>query len=240
VRVVGVLDLVDGVAVHAVRGERERYQPVRGRLAPSADPLALARGFAAIGGREVYVADLDAIGGGALQAEAIAALAAETRVIVDAGATGADRVRDLLALGVARVVVGTETLDGVATLPALAAAAGPDGLVLSLDLRDRRAISRAPALDGRPALDALDALAAFAPREVIVLDLARVGSGGGPDVGLVAEVRARFPGLDVLAGGGVRDAADLDALARAGAAGALVGTALHTGAIGAAELRTLA
>jgi phosphoribosylformimino-5-aminoimidazole carboxamide ribotide isomerase len=240
VRVVGVLDLVGGVAVHAVRGERDRYQPVRGRLAPTAEPVALARGFGAIGGREVYVADLDAIGGGALQAEAIAVLAAETRVIVDAGATRPDRVRELLGLGVARVVVGTETLDDVATLPALAEAAGPDGLVLSLDLRDRRTISRAAALGGRPALEALDALAAVAPREVIVLDLARVGTGGGPDVGLVAEVRARFPGLEVLAGGGVRDAADLDALARAGAAGALVGTALHTGAIGATELRALA
>jgi phosphoribosylformimino-5-aminoimidazole carboxamide ribotide isomerase len=240
VRVVGVLDLAGGVAVHAVRGERERYRPVRGRLAPSADPVALARGFGAIGGRELYVADLDAIRGGALQAETIAALAAETRVIVDAGTTAADRVRDLLGLGVAGVVVGTETLDDVATLPALAEAAGPDGPVLSLDLRDGRTISRAPALDGRPALEALDALAAAAPREAIVLDLARVGTGGGPDVELVAEVSARFPGLAVLAGGGVRDAADLEALQRAGAAGALVGTALHTGAIGAAELRALA
>jgi HisA/HisF family protein len=228
-RVVGVVDLVGGVAVHAVRGERERYRPVRGRLAPSADPVALARGFSAIGGREVYVADLDAIGGGALQADAIAALAAETHVIVDAGATRAARVRDLLGLGVARVVVGTETLDDVATLPALAEAAGPDGLVLSLDLRHRRAISRAPALDGRPALEALDALAAVAPAEVIVLDLARVGTGSGPDVALIAELHAAFPAVELLAGGGVRDADDLRALEAAGAAGALVATALHRG-----------
>jgi phosphoribosylformimino-5-aminoimidazole carboxamide ribotide isomerase len=239
VRVVGVLDLRGGVAVHAVRGERASYRPVQGRLAPSADPLALARGFGAIGGREVYVADLDAIGGGDLQADAIAALAAETRVIVDAGATGPERVRELLALGVARVVVGTETLDDVGTLPALAGAARPDALVLSLDLRDRRAIARAPALAGRPAIEALETLAPAAPREVIVLDLARVGTGGGPDLELLAEAHARFPRLELLAGGGVRDAADLRALADAGAAGALVGTALHTGAIGAAELRAL-
>jgi len=242
VRVVGVLDLMGGVAVHAVRGERASYRPAQGRLAPSADPLAIARGFAAIGGREVYVADLDAIGGGDLQADAIAALAAETHLIVDAGATRADRVRELLTLGVARVVVGTETLDDVATLPALAGAARAGALVLSLDLRDRRAIARAPALGGLPALDALDALTATAaaPREVIVLDLARVGTGSGPDIELLGETHARFPDLELLAGGGVRDAADLRALADAGAAGALVGTALHTGAIGAAELRALA
>jgi uncharacterized protein related to proFAR isomerase len=66
-------------------------------------------------------------------------------------------------------------------------------------------------------------------REVIVLDLARVGSGAGPDVAAIAEIHAAFPGLQLLAGGGVRDAADLRALARAGAAGALVATALHRG-----------
>jgi phosphoribosylformimino-5-aminoimidazole carboxamide ribotide isomerase len=76
-------------------------------------------------------------------------------------------------------------------------------------------------------------------REVIVLDLARVGSGAGPDFALVRELCARFPKLELLAGGGVRDVADLRALAEAGAAGALVATALHSGAIGPDQLHAL-
>ena len=72
-----------------------------------------------------------------------------------------------------------------------------------------------------------------------MLDLARVGSGEGPDVALLGELHARFPDLELLAGGGVRDAADLRALAAAGASGALVATALHGGAIEAGELRAL-
>jgi phosphoribosylformimino-5-aminoimidazole carboxamide ribotide isomerase len=234
IRVVGVLDLMGGVAVHAIRGERDRYRPVQGRLADSADPLALAAGLRAIGVRELYVADLDAIRGGALQAEAIAALAAQGPVMVDAGVEDDERVRALTALGVARVVVGTETLRDVRTLPALGEIAR---LVLSLDLRERRVLARDPALAGREALAAVEALAPLAPPEMIVLDLARVGSGGGPDVELVAAARERLPDVAVLAGGGVRDRADLDALAAAGAAGALVGTALHTGAIGAGDVR---
>jgi phosphoribosylformimino-5-aminoimidazole carboxamide ribotide isomerase len=73
--------------------------------------------------------------------------------------------------------------------------------------------------------------------EVIVLDLARVGSGAGPDVGLIAQIHAAFPDLELLAGGGVRDAGDLRALGAASAAGALVATALHRGIIGRRELR---
>ena len=72
-----------------------------------------------------------------------------------------------------------------------------------------------------------------------MLDLLRVGSGDGPDVTLIDELHARFPDVQLLAGGGVRDAADLASLAEAGAAGALVATALHGGAIGVDELRAL-
>jgi len=73
----------------------------------------------------------------------------------------------------------------------------------------------------------------------IVLDLARVGSGAGPDVALIAEVHDAFPDLELLAGGGVRDVADLRALGDAGAAGALVATALHRGVIGPGGLAGL-
>ena len=62
-----------------------------------------------------------------------------------------------------------------------------------------------------------------------MLDLARVGSGEGPDVALIAELHGAFPDLELLAGGGVRSVDDLRALDAAGAAGALVATALHRG-----------
>jgi phosphoribosylformimino-5-aminoimidazole carboxamide ribotide isomerase len=76
-------------------------------------------------------------------------------------------------------------------------------------------------------------------REAIVLDLARVGSGAGPDVVPIAEIHAAFPDLQLIAGGGVRDVGDLRALGAAGAAAALVATALHTGVIGPRELAQL-
>jgi phosphoribosylformimino-5-aminoimidazole carboxamide ribotide isomerase len=66
-------------------------------------------------------------------------------------------------------------------------------------------------------------------RELLVIDLARVGSGSGPPLDAVAELAAALPGVAIYAGGGVRDDADLSALESAGAAGALVATALHEG-----------
>jgi phosphoribosylformimino-5-aminoimidazole carboxamide ribotide isomerase len=238
VRVVGVIDLKDGTAVHAVRGERERYRPVSGVIGgDDGDALALARGFRALGLDELYVADLDAITGHGDNAALLAALAGEALLMVDAGVSEPGRARALLDLGVRRVIVGTETLPGPAALDDLIAAL-PDGAVtLSVDLRDGRLLSPDAQLAGLPALDALSRLPRV--REVIVLDLARVGSGAGPDVELIAAMHDAAPGLELLAGGGVRDADDLRALDEAGAAGALVATALHRRVIGARELAAL-
>jgi len=239
-RVIPVIDLKGGVAVHAIRGERERYRPLRSGIAEGSDPLHLTRAMRErFGLDELYVADLDAIGGGPGSADVVAALAREGRVMVDAGTAAATAVARLLELGVARVVIGTESLPGAEAFRRLRAELPDAPLVLSLDLRRGRLVSPDPALSGIGALDALGRFTEAGAREAIVLDLTRVGSGEGPDVALLGELHARFPDVELLAGGGVRDAADLRALAGAGTSGALVATALHGGAIGAEELRAL-
>jgi phosphoribosylformimino-5-aminoimidazole carboxamide ribotide isomerase len=237
-RVVPVIDLQAGTAVHAVRGERERYRPVRSALAgDDGDPLALARAFRSeLGLDELYVADLDAIGGAGEHGACISALAREARVMVDAGVGEPARAQTLLDRGAHRVIVGTETLSGPRALDRLLAELPDGAVILSIDLRNGRLLSPDARLAGLAALDAVAQLHRPGLREAIVLDLARVGSGAGPDVALIGAVHAAFGDLELLAGGGVRDVEDLRALVAAGAAGALVATALHTGVIGAAEI----
>jgi phosphoribosylformimino-5-aminoimidazole carboxamide ribotide isomerase len=238
-RVVPVIDLKGGTAVHAVRGERERYRPVRSAIGgDDGDAVALARGFReGLGLDELYVADLDAIGGRSGHGGVLAALAREARVMVDAGVSELARARELLDLGAHRVIVGTETLSGPDALDRLLAELPDGAVIVSIDLRDGRALSPGTELAGLPALDAMSRLPRL--REAIVLDLARVGIGAGPDVALIADIHAAFPDLELLAGGGVRDVEDLRALSEAGAAGALVATALHAGVIGRRELAEL-
>jgi phosphoribosylformimino-5-aminoimidazole carboxamide ribotide isomerase len=237
-RVIPVLDLKGGQAVHAVRGERARYAPVQSVLG-SADPLDLGRGLVTrLRARECYVADLDAIAGAGGHARTLQDLAAlGLGVWLDAGvadAAGAERAR---ALGVARVIVGTETLRDPAELGAIAAASGgPSACVLSLDFRDGRLLGGSPALaelePGRVATVAWNA----GIRAFIVLDLARVGSGEGPRLDTARALRRALPDAEVVIGGGVRDHADLVALEAEGFQAALVGTALHRGVITALEV----
>jgi uncharacterized protein related to proFAR isomerase len=67
------------------------------------------------------------------------------------------------------------------------------------------------------------------PQRVIVMTLERVGADAGPDLQTLGEVQARSPGTQLVGAGGIRDAADLEQAARAGAQAWLVASALHDG-----------
>jgi phosphoribosylformimino-5-aminoimidazole carboxamide ribotide isomerase len=222
-----VLDLKGGVVVHARRGDRAGYAPLRSPLVAGADPATVARALCAYARSDrLYVADLDALGGAAPDAAAIAAVAAVAPAWADAGAVTAERAGALERAGAARNVIGTESL--TAELSAAPVRPRP---VLSVDLRDGRLISPRPELAGRDILAAVPLAEALDVRELLVIDLALVGGRAGPAVAAVAQLAAALPGVEIYAGGGVRGDADLEALSQAGAAGALVATALHEGAI---------
>jgi phosphoribosylformimino-5-aminoimidazole carboxamide ribotide isomerase len=241
VRVVGVIDLLRGRAVHARAGRRDRYEPVERVAGTSIEPgdgVALARAYVDLGIRELYVADLDALGGGCIQRAAIAAIAAiGTPVLLDAAVTTPDEARRALRLGADRVIVALETLPGFERLHEVCGAIGGERVAFSLDLRDGApVIARGAAISTEPppliAARAIDAGAGT----IIVIDLARVGTGRGLDLDLLASVRDATRGSRLLAGGGVRGVEDLARLADVGCDGALVATALHDGRITAADV----
>ena len=223
-QIVPVLDLKGAVVVHARRGQRSDYRSLQSPLVDGCEPVQVARTLCALcRTRTLYVADLDALAGKPVDGPTLAALSEVTEPWVDAGATTPRAAAALVRAGVARNVVGTESLGPAAEIT--------PPVVLSVDLRDGRLISRDPALAGREPAAAVPLARALGVSELLVIDLASVGSGAGPPLDAVAELSAALPGVAIYAGGGVRDDADLRALESAGAAGALVATALHEGRI---------
>jgi phosphoribosylformimino-5-aminoimidazole carboxamide ribotide isomerase len=228
-RIVPVLDLKGGTVVHARRGQRADYAPLRSPLVEGSEPVAVARALCAVcHTRTLYVADLDALAGEPADEATLEALGAVAEPWVDAGAATPDRAAALAQAGAVRNVVGTESIGP--DLPSASYVAAPP-LILSVDLRAGRLISRVPDLAGRGPTAAVPLARALNVHELLVIDLARVGSGSGPPLDAVAELTSALPGVAIYAGGGVRDDADLRALESVGAAGALVATALHEGRI---------
>jgi HisA/HisF family protein len=230
-RVVPVLDLKGGVVVHARRGQRDQYAPLRSPLVEGCDPVEVARALCAIcRTRTLYVADLDALTGEPVDETALRALGAVAEPWVDAGAITDEEAASVARAGVARNVIGTESI-GPGFLPKRTSHAPNPSIVLSVDLREGRLISRDPELAGRDPAAAVPLATALGVRELLVIDLARVGSGAGPPLDAVAQLADALPGVAIYAGGGVRDDQDLRALESAGATGALLATALHEGRV---------
>ncbi|HEY7460337.1 MAG TPA: HisA/HisF-related TIM barrel protein [Gemmatimonadota bacterium] len=245
-RLIPVLDVRGGVAVRAAGGDRSRYPPLASVLAPGCDPRDLARACRErLGTDFLYVADLDAIAGRGADVSGAAALVERlagdgARVWIDAGAGDVAAAEALLLAGASRVVVALETLPGLEALHALPDRLGPDGLAFGLDLKGGRPLARAGELSAMQPEGIARAALSAGYGAIIALDLERVGGGSGPAVGLLAGVRREATGCTWVAGGGVRDAADLRALGEAGWQACLVGTALHAGRVGAADVRALA
>jgi phosphoribosylformimino-5-aminoimidazole carboxamide ribotide isomerase len=249
--IIPVLDLARGVAVHARAGDRPRYGPVESVLVPEGqgNPVALVRAFRdVLGAEKCYVADLDAIQGGAVQRSMLRELATlETgfggSLLVDAGTNRPPGTLEVLACGASEIVVGLESLEAFHDLRGIVDLVGPSRVIFSLDLRLGTPILHPALQDASGAADAMslatEAVAAGV-RTLLVLDIGRVGTGCGVDLGLLEALRRGLPGLRLLAGGGVLTRRDLERMRDAGCDGALVASAIHGGRIGAADVAALA
>jgi phosphoribosylformimino-5-aminoimidazole carboxamide ribotide isomerase len=228
--VIPVVDLLQGLVVRAAGGRRSAYRPIVSALCGSSDPVTVGRTLCdhcAAG--QLYLADLDALQGGALQLDVLRTLLLELPQVelwLDGGFTGPDdarRMRESLGAQAARVVpvFGSESLASASATAQCFGPAEPEShqAILSLDRRGAERLDPAGCWD-TPALW---------PRRVIVMTLERVGSHAGPDLGLLAALQARSPGTSFIGAGGIRDESDLARARDAGAAGWLVASALHDG-----------
>ena len=239
-RVIPVLDLKGGRAVHAVGGDRAHYAPVRTYLHPGSDPIGLARAYRnVLGLRSLYLADLDAIAGAPPALPLYRELAdLGLELWVDPGLRDDSIARPVLDTGVAGLIVGLETLQGVRSLAALVEVAGEDRLAFGLDLRAGRPIF-APEADwdtddpGELAKVAME----MGISRVLLMDLDRIGTGIGFGTwGVASRLIADPLAPEVWVGGGVAGVDDLMDAAGSGIAVALVGSALLGGRIGRGEV----
>ncbi|MDR3543845.1 MAG: HisA/HisF-related TIM barrel protein [Desulfosporosinus sp.] len=244
-RVIPAIDLMGGVVVHGVKGERENYQPVKSILSETAEFFPLVEAFVRkLGLREFYIADLDAIMFSMqkdhlnlitkIRAEGLNTLGTIS-LMVDAGVFNLTGVGKILKTGIDQAIIGTETLPSLTTLQEIINCYGAERLVVSLDTQDSKVISAAPELCNLEVPQALRLLREFGIRHYILLELRKVGTSAGLNKELIKEcirildVPLPERGSSFFIGGGVSGFEDLLWLREMGVSGAIVATALHDG-----------
>jgi phosphoribosylformimino-5-aminoimidazole carboxamide ribotide isomerase len=237
-QLIPAIDLKDGRCVRLLHGNFEaetRY------LARPTDLLSKYRQF---GADWLHVVDLDGARDGKLANAAIIGQLAqrgELKLQVGGGLRSAAAVALMLERGAARVVVGSAAVSQPQQVQEWLEQFGAERLVLAFDVRvDGSGIPRV-ATHGwqrQSDLSLWDAVNRFSTlKHVLCTDVTRDGALNGPNVDLYATAVTRHPQIQWQASGGVRDAQDLHALARAGASAAISGRALLEELISREELQ---
>jgi phosphoribosylformimino-5-aminoimidazole carboxamide ribotide isomerase len=218
-----VIPAIDLLGREAVRLDEGDYARVTGY----GRPTELAARFAAAGASWIHVVDLDGARAGLIRPVVVSAIVHASSPASVQASGGVRSVADAEALvraGASRVVIGTAAWT---LLDELVAALG-ERLVVALDVRDGVVRTRGWTEGGLELDDAIDRCVASNVARLMCTAIERDGTLGGPDVELVRRVVERSA-LPVLAAGGIRSEADLDALEQTDAEGAIVGRALLEG-----------
>ena len=224
-KIIPVIDLKDGVVVHAQQGVRERYQPISTNLCQSSDIYQVIEAFLGVYHFDtIYIADLNAI---THQGD-------HENLIFDVLACF-PHILFWIDSGYQRYKKHPGNY-----LPVLGSECYRDETLSELDAFDKRFIL---SLDYSIS-EALGAKTLFSdqklwPKTIIIMTLNRVGSNQGPDLDKLTWFCRQYPHKNFIAAGGIRDVNDLRTLKQAGVQQALIASALHSGAIRREDIKNL-
>jgi phosphoribosylformimino-5-aminoimidazole carboxamide ribotide isomerase len=224
-KIIPVIDLKDGVVVHAKQGLREQYLPVKTALCQSPDIYKVIEAFLEIYDFDtMYIADLNAITG-----------QGDHERLITGVLTCFPRIQFWIDSGYQRFKRYPANY-----LPVLGSECYSDETVLELNAFNKRFIlSLDFSISGTLGAKSLFSAQDLWPETIIIMTLNRVGSHQGPDLERLNRFCRHYPLKHFVAAGGIRNTADLQALKLAGIQQVLIASALHSGAIGREDIKNL-
>ena len=233
-KVIPVIDVLNGVVVHAKKGDRAAYQAIHSQLTPSSQPLDIVAALLELYPfQQLYIADLNAIQKLDTSHEnnynVIASIKERYPALelwVDAG------ISNKVELGVwqeldARLIIGSENFANIGDYSSLDILG--KNYILSLDFMPL----------GYQGPTVLLTNTEYWPQDVIVMSLSNVGANHGVNVDLMHKTMARTKGFNIIAAGGIRNVDDLVMLKEMGISAALLATALHQKQISTEQLESI-
>lgn len=221
------IDLLGGVCVRLYQGNYDSVTRF------SDDPLRTARSFVEQGAEALHIVDLDgARNGTPAHAVLIGRIVSSVGIPVQVGGgiRTIEHLSDYLRLGVHRVLVGTMAVSEQAWLADAVAEYGPDRVAAALDVRDGEVVINGWLTgSGRKSECVADSLKEIGIQTLLYTDTRRDGTLTSVDV--QGTSRLIELGFKVIAAGGVSSLTDVRRLRLAGAAGAVIGSALYSGRI---------
>jgi len=229
--IIPAIDLRDAKCVRLIQGDYHRQIDYRD------DPVEQAREFSEAGAEWLHMIDLDGAKlGKPVNTDAIAAVAALGlfKIEVGGGLRNEESIKQLLDIGVERVIIGTKAVDDFEWFAEMAEKFS-GRIVLGLDARGSTVATHGWTRDGSKSLLEFAADAVKLPiAAIIYTDISKDGMMAGPNF---ERTKALIDAVDVpiVASGGVSRISDITKLVELGADAAIVGRSLYEGALSLAD-----
>ena len=222
------IDLYGGKAVRLSKGNYDEMTVY------SDDPVSVAKDFEACGAKYIHLVDLEgARTGETPNLDVISRIVSETNLFAEVGGgiRSMETIEKYISAGVSRVILGTAAVKNPSFLMAAILKYG-QAVAVGVDIRDGKvAIHGWTENSSLDYTDFMNWLTEIGVTTVIVTDISRDGAMKGTNRSLYAELKEKFPAMNVVASGGVSSLADVEALAKMDVYGAIIGKAYYTGAI---------
>jgi phosphoribosylformimino-5-aminoimidazole carboxamide ribotide isomerase len=224
------IDIRGGRAVQLVQGNYNAETQF------DADPADAARRWTDLGAEWIHVVDLDAARDGVRgNAAAIAAIRAAVDVPIQLGG-GLRSIADIeaaRAIGIDRLILGSIAVSHPEIVEQAVARFG-DAIAVGLDARNGKLAANGWLEQSDvSAIEAATRFARAGVKHFIYTDIHRDGTFTGPNLESLAELIAGIEG-NIIASGGIGSLDDVEAVAKIGANGVIIGSALYHGRV---ELR---
>ena len=232
-RIIPVLDILRSKAVHAKKGERAKYKPLNLKLIQTSNPIEILEFLIyEYDFDEFYIADLDAIIKKKPNFKLLLKILEipHIKVMLD---PGIGKKEDLLAyskLKLNKLILGLETMENLDVITEGLEIFGNNKIIVSVDMYKEKIISNITQLKSQNSIQIIKTMENLGVKEVILLDLFRVGQKMGGIPPLYLEIRNQFTGK-LLIGGGIKDFNDLLMYKSKAFSGILIATALYDGSI---------
>jgi phosphoribosylformimino-5-aminoimidazole carboxamide ribotide isomerase len=240
-RIIPVLDILNKKVVQGVRGERDKYQPIKSVFCETADILEVIDKFVNLFNfKEFYIADLDSITKNEEHFEYLENILKKYNITIniDAGIYTLERARKIIKKGVSNLIIGTETLKSLDFIRDLKKEFNRNKvkLIISIDLYKGENLTSCPEIKDLSVLETIKEFQKFDIEEFIILDLSRVGSKLGGASNLVYNV-IDSTNAKIITGGGINSIKEIKELDENGINGVLIATSFHNGSITPDEIK---
>ena len=223
--IIPVLDIKNKNAVSGKSGERENYKPLKTIFHKTSSPIKIANALKKAGASRIYIADLDSIEGIGSNFDIIKQINDHhISVMLDCGVKNLDDVANALKIA-DKVIVASETIENIEELSRIFNTFSKTRLVISIDIKNGKLFSKNLNLDLKKFITKIRNLN---PKEIIILDISKVGLKNGVDMNLIKKFRGMEESLII--GGGIRTN-DIIQLEKLGIKKFLVGSTLHNGSL---------